>query len=136
MGADGGSIPSRSEVVKERRKDGDVKIDKWAVCNLSKKRLEEPIVVDKYGNLFNKTAVIEHLLDKTGPLKSLKEVTTLRIKRQWICPVTGHDAHSHRFVCVKPCGHAMAMSAAAKMTQCPVCEMDLKGLVELNPLPR
>jgi len=104
MGADGGSFTHRSEVVKTKAKTET--IDKrtqlllaWFTCALSKRDLEEPIVSDALGRLYNKDAIIEFLLAPApsaenpissrpfgqdgwlaaGHLRSLKDVQTLKL---------------------------------------------------------
>ena len=72
MGADGGTIPTRCELVKTRQKpeqkDKDsVRIYKWQYCNLTQQPLIRPIVACELGRLYNKEAIIEKLLeDKSG----------------------------------------------------------------------
>ncbi|KAJ1945645.1 Replication termination factor 2 [Linderina macrospora] len=94
MGNDGGSIPRRSEMVKEKQKSETA--DKSAqlqalfyYCALSKQPLAPPIVGDSLGRLYNKDAIITYLLDKTSfgdgqsicaDIKSLKDVVTLTVK--------------------------------------------------------
>lgn len=96
MGADGGSIPDRNDLVKNKAKS--FVADKASLkalfffCCLSKVRfianitdkqvpLKEPVVTDQLGKLYNKEAVIEYLLDRSsygdgdqicGHLKSVK----------------------------------------------------------------
>ncbi|KAL8286997.1 hypothetical protein RQP46_004003 [Phenoliferia psychrophenolica] len=67
MGNDGGSIPKRDDLVKTKR--ADQKADKqsqhrqkWSYCALSKQPLRAPIVSCALGKLYNKEAVIAHLL--------------------------------------------------------------------------
>ncbi|KAJ1567440.1 hypothetical protein HK096_009847, partial [Nowakowskiella sp. JEL0078] len=59
MGCDGGSIPTRIELVKT--KQNAVRLDPRF---LSIRPLKIPIVADNMGKLYNKEAVIEFLLDK------------------------------------------------------------------------
>ncbi|BEJ16527.1 hypothetical protein CspHIS471_0511320 [Cutaneotrichosporon sp. HIS471] len=70
MGADGGSIPDRRDLVKTRGKaataDKAVARERFFYCALSKKRLAKPVVADPLGKLYNKDAVIEYLLDKSA----------------------------------------------------------------------
>ena len=73
MGNDGGSIPRRQELVKLKKKKakvekGEQNRSKWGLCTLTKQPLTAPIVADKLGLLYNKTAVLEALLE--GPLPS------------------------------------------------------------------
>lgn len=77
MGCDGGTIPKRQEIVKNKKKDAvrDKNVDlsaRWQFCALSGLRLKRPIVACRLGRLYNKDAVIEYLLD----LKSSQESTT------------------------------------------------------------
>ena len=72
MGNDGGSIPKRSEVVKQKK--NTVEVDKSAkavarstLCAISKEPLHSPIVVCKRGLLYNKEQLIKRLLEKTMP---------------------------------------------------------------------
>ncbi|KAL8702087.1 MAG: hypothetical protein Q9224_000171 [Gallowayella concinna] len=105
MGNDGGSIPTRRELVKEAAKDPNTTQMKetqteklhyyWSHCSLSQKPLIPPIVSDSTGNLYNKDAVLENLLktnqyeqgsniassERTvGTINSLKDVVEVRFK--------------------------------------------------------
>ncbi|VEU22400.1 DEKNAAC103470 [Brettanomyces naardenensis] len=79
MGNDGGTIPSRSEILNfnKRKLDGDSgggnevtgkELDLWKIlglytyCGVSHKRLSKPIVSDYKGNLYNKEAILENLI--------------------------------------------------------------------------
>ncbi|KAL8745341.1 MAG: hypothetical protein Q9184_007886 [Pyrenodesmia sp. 2 TL-2023] len=103
MGNDGGSIPTRRELVREAAKDKtstqvkEVQTEKlehyWSYCALSQKPLAPPIVSDSTGNLYNKDAVLEHLLGAgkqsreenvadndrtTGTIRSLRDVVEVQ----------------------------------------------------------
>ncbi|KAF9185992.1 hypothetical protein BGZ51_001748 [Haplosporangium sp. Z 767] len=94
MGCDGGSIPKRDELVKQKQKQ--VKVDQkilnrvqWFSCALSKKELVAPVVACGLGKLYNRDAVLEFLLDRTAygdgdmickHIKSLKDVVTLQLE--------------------------------------------------------
>ncbi|KAJ5782773.1 Zinc finger RING/FYVE/PHD-type [Penicillium paradoxum] len=72
MGNDGGSIPTRRELVREAARapsTAQVKETQreqqehcWTTCPLSHKSLARPIVSDSVGNLYNKDAILEFLL--------------------------------------------------------------------------
>ncbi|KAI8371719.1 Rtf2 RING-finger-domain-containing protein [Radiomyces spectabilis] len=93
MGNDGGSIPRRIELVKEKQKDIRLNPDlerlaAWFHCALSKQPLEPPIVADALGKLYNQDAVIEYLLDKSAygdadkicsHIHSMKDTTKLNL---------------------------------------------------------
>ncbi|KAL8699610.1 MAG: hypothetical protein Q9201_005904 [Fulgogasparrea decipioides] len=129
MGNDGGSIPTRRELVKSAAKDPsttqvkEAQAEKlqyyWAHCALSHNLLSLPVVSDSTGNLYNKDAVLEKLLDTSkntgqednvagnettaGTIKSLRDVVEVRFKLdeenddgvsklgglRLVCPVTG-----------------------------------------------
>lgn len=98
MGNDGGSIPTRRELVKSAAKNptiSDLKekqkehlAHRWSQCPLSHRALVKPVVADYAGDLYNKDAIIQYLLpdnvstlDKAeaeaflqGRVKSLKDI--------------------------------------------------------------
>ncbi|CAJ0564934.1 unnamed protein product, partial [Mesorhabditis spiculigera] len=70
MGADGGTIPKRCELVPKKKKTE--KIEKavknavrWKNCQVSQQPLKKPIIACRFGRLYNKDAVIEAILNKT-----------------------------------------------------------------------
>lgn len=83
MGADGGSIPDRRDLVKTKGKseitDRALLRELYMFCALSKvspdgshpdltdcqRLLAKPVVVDPIGKLYNKDALIEYFLDKS-----------------------------------------------------------------------
>jgi hypothetical protein len=95
MGCDGGSIPKRTELVKQKEKTEKADINQqllssWFNCALSKRHLREPIVSCPLGKLYNKDAVLEYLLDKNtygdgdvicGHVKNMKDFVTLRLTK-------------------------------------------------------
>ncbi|XP_035634456.1 replication termination factor 2-like isoform X2 [Oncorhynchus keta] len=83
MGCDGGTIPKRHELVKGPKKVE--KVDKnaelaarWKYCALSTEKLRRPIVACDLGRLYNKDAVIEYLLDKSGDRPNSEVASHLR----------------------------------------------------------
>ncbi|KAI6146882.1 DUF602-domain-containing protein [Pisolithus tinctorius] len=111
MGNDGGSIPDRRDLVKNKPKAEQA--DKanqiralWFFCALSKRALQEPVVSCALGKLYNKDALIEYLLDKSaygdgeeicGHIRSLKDVKTLKLTPRSPPPSPGSDVA--KFVC-------------------------------------
>lgn len=94
MGCDGGSIPRRDELVKLKKKEEKVdqnELDriKWGTCAISKEPLKDPIVADELGFLYNKEAVIRHLLDKSLD-ESFKHIRTLKVHRHYKLTVTNY----------------------------------------------
>ncbi|KAG2053906.1 DUF602-domain-containing protein [Suillus hirtellus] len=113
MGNDGGSIPDRRDLVKSKKKAEQA--DKanqtravWFFCALSKRPLQEPIVSCALGKLYNKDAIIEHLLDKTaygdaakicGHIRSLKDIKVLKLTQISPPPPPDSSADVAKFVC-------------------------------------
>ncbi|KAJ5658321.1 uncharacterized protein N7484_001970 [Penicillium longicatenatum] len=72
MGNDGGSIPTRRELVREaarapttaqlKETQREQQEHAWTTCPLSHKVLARPIVSDSVGNLYNKDAVLQFLI--------------------------------------------------------------------------
>ena len=89
MGCDGGTIPKRCELVREKKKpekvDKEIELNaKWFHCAISQEELRQPIVSCELGNLYRKEAVLEYLLDKSSAttdvarhIRSLKDVKEL-----------------------------------------------------------
>ncbi|KAF5376941.1 hypothetical protein D9615_007291 [Tricholomella constricta] len=91
MGNDGGSIPDRRDLVKNKPKaeqadKANQTRARWFFCALSKRKLQEPVVSCALGKLYNKDSIIEYLLDKSaygdgeticGHIRSLKDVKAL-----------------------------------------------------------
>ena len=73
MGNDGGSIPTRRELVKSsaaalsttqvKEIQTEQQEHYWSTCALSHQRLSHPIVSDALGTFYNKDAVLDYLLD-------------------------------------------------------------------------
>ena len=101
MGNDGGSIPTRRELVKEptrTKTTSEVKSAStasseyhWTYCPLSKRHLAPPILSDALGRLFNKDAVIEWLITpevfgdgeevmKSAGVKGLKDLVEVKFE--------------------------------------------------------
>ncbi|KAJ1891622.1 Replication termination factor 2 [Coemansia sp. S17] len=125
MGNDGGSIPRRNEMVREKKKDEKADRKNQAIaqnffCALSKLPLKEPIVGDELGRLYNREAVLEYLLDRSAfgdghsicdNIQSLKDVKTLNVTAnpstnknqsfegqpaaQFVCPITMRELNGN-----------------------------------------
>lgn len=101
MGADGGSIPTRVELVKgpsagpskSEKKDSHAAKQEynWSTDPVTQKPLQSPIVSDALGRLFNKETIIEYLVGAVetsqeqehtlrGVIKTLKDVVELHFK--------------------------------------------------------
>lgn len=85
MGNDGGSIPTRRELVKNAARNPntselkatqlEAQTHHWTYCPLSNRPLTSPIVSDCAGTLYNKDAILEQLLPKDDdvPASIIKE---------------------------------------------------------------
>lgn len=125
MGCDGGTIPKRNEIVKNKQKNQgrDKNADlsaKWQFCSLSGLPLKKPIVACQLGRLYNKDAIIEHLLtlktatpssstsiappSQISHIRSLKDVKELKLKEkadfnQTHQASSGSEKFKAQFVC-------------------------------------
>jgi len=95
MGCDGGTIPTRDELVKTKKrpeqKDRDAqRLFQWRHCHLTQEPLAKPIVACGLGRLYNKEAVIKKMLDdkkkaekeidaKHAHVRSLKDIRELQL---------------------------------------------------------
>jgi len=95
MGCDGGTIPTRDELVKtakrpEQKDKDSVRLYKWRHCALTQEPLDKPVVACELGRLYNKEAIIEKLLNAKSEgksesntadhIKSLKDVKELQLE--------------------------------------------------------
>lgn len=138
MGCDGGTIPKRDELVRMKKKPEQVDKNyelnaKWFHCALSEAELRTPIVCCELGNLYNREAVLEYLLDKSSVttdiashIRSLKDVKELKLTTnpafeqksmehadsyldfqasRFICPVVGIEMNGrYKFCFLWKCG--------------------------------
>lgn len=143
MGNDGGSIPTRRELVKSaarlpthsevRSSAASTREYRWSTCPLSKKPLSRPIVSDSAGILYNKDSILEYLLRAAGEaygdgeevlqgrVKTLKDVVEVKFEGEgdagkWVCPISRKElGPGTKAVYLVPCGHAMAESAVREV---------------------
>ena len=100
MGNDGGSIPTRRELVKEAAKNPSAAQIKesqheqqeyqWTTDPISRQPLEPPVVSDSSGKLYNKATILEYLVEGTrkeeaerethGAVKNLKDVVEVKFE--------------------------------------------------------
>ncbi|KXS93483.1 hypothetical protein AC578_7530 [Pseudocercospora eumusae] len=100
MGNDGGSIPTRRELVKEAARDpttSEVKASQheqqqyyWTTDPISREPLAQPVVSDANGKLYNKSTILEYLVEGArkdeadtitqGAIKSLKDVVEVKFE--------------------------------------------------------
>ncbi|KAK5128322.1 hypothetical protein LTR85_002989 [Meristemomyces frigidus] len=100
MGNDGGSIPTRRELVKEAARNPSASQVKesqqeqqayhWTTDPISHKPLAQPVVSDSSGKLYNKETILEYLVEGArkeeadsvtqGAIKSLKDVVEVKFE--------------------------------------------------------
>jgi hypothetical protein len=118
--------------------------------------LKEPIVACELGFLYNKEAVIRHLLDKTideafKHIRNLKDLIPARftpnpaldakegekIVAPFICPITLIEVGRHRFSLLKPCGCVLSERALREVPSkaCLQCGKPFTAgdIITLNP---
>jgi len=131
MGCDGGTIPTRDELVKLKKKpeqkDGDsIRLYKWAHCALTQQVLSKKgIVACEMGRLYNKEAIIELLLSKdrsgapayTSHIEKLKDVVDLDLTLN-----PAYDSRRQDAV-----GDGMYEDKLVSMFMCPVTGLEMNG---------
>jgi hypothetical protein len=159
MGNDGGSIPGRQDLVKEKAKDRKmenyemVKQTQAKYCVLTKESLKKPIVGCKLGFLYNKEGLIQALLDKRLPktfqhIKKLKDVKNLNVnilenkdteETKVICPISMIEYNGlNTFYILWSCGCVISKKAIDELNMTDKCincgeKVDIKtDLVNLN----
>jgi hypothetical protein len=163
MGCDGGSIPTRCELVKTKKKEEradptEITRVRWTLCALSKEPLVPPVVACPVGQLFNKEAVLTQLLQKNLPsafsyIKSMKDLLELTLAEnpawgkvdgavRFACPVTGVEANGRHggFTALRGCGCVFSERALREVpsTECLQCRRPFvrdTDLLPLNPSP-
>lgn len=106
----------------------ETRLSKWTTCALSSEPLADPIVVDKLGNLFNKEALVQALIQKRLPkefrhVRGLKDMIEVKIPN-FECPVTGLEFNGkYGFFAIRKCGHVLSAKAfkEVKSEACLVC---------------
>lgn len=148
MGNDGGSIPRRSELVKNAARDPTVSELKatllesqghaWSHCTLSGDLLDpEALVSDSRGRLYNYESVLRGLMpaDDTSPdltpatlgIRSLRDIVRLKVSQEgknWVCPVSMKQlGPGTKAVYLVPCGHVFAEIGIKEIKEnlCPEC---------------
>ena len=153
MGNDGGSIPDRTSqirVKKRKRRINRMEIQKTKsnLCSMTKEQLRKPIVGDRLGQLYNKTSVIEYLLNKNKSkgfehIKSLKNVKELKCEindNGYIqCPISQEEFSGlNKFFFLWTCGCVYSKNAMDELNiknKCINCDMNFdikKDLISLN----
>jgi hypothetical protein len=96
MGNDGGSIPGRKDLVKEKEKEKKMENDELVkqsnskYCALSKEPLKNPVVGDRTGLLYNKESLIRALIEKRLP-KTFRHITSLKDVKDLNILITGKE---------------------------------------------
>ncbi|THG92633.1 hypothetical protein EW026_g8335 [Hermanssonia centrifuga] len=149
MGNDGGSIPDRRDLVRNKPKaeqadKANQTRARWFFCALSKRRLQEPVVACALGKLYNKDSIIEYLLDKSaygdgeeicGHIRSLKDVKTLKLtpntsqapsadsktdRAAFVCPLNIKEMNgSQPFVYLWTCGCVFSQAGLRAVSSSP-----------------
>ncbi|OQO10709.1 hypothetical protein B0A48_04009 [Cryoendolithus antarcticus] len=145
MGNDGGSIPTRRELVKEAAKSPttaqlketqqEQQLWAWTYDPITRKRLAAPVVADATGRLYNKDTILELLVggqaekETNGVVTSLRDVVEVKFEEDgdggWKCPVTGAKlGPGTKAAYIVPCGHAFSGVAIKEVAgeRCVTCD--------------
>ncbi|KAJ2785284.1 Replication termination factor 2 [Coemansia javaensis] len=151
MGNDGGSIPRRNEMVREKKRGegADRQAQLAAMCSLcalSNEPLRKPVVGDGLGRLYNREAVLEYLLERAAPngggsskacahIRSLKDVVALSLEPNparakagdgtgapFVCPITMKEMNGGQpFEFLWTCGCVFSAQARREMPGTSAC---------------
>lgn len=155
MGNDGGSIPKRIDLVREKAKE--IRRDTLTInqnrsmhCAISNERFTPPVMVCRLGYLYNKETLLKCLLDKTMPklfshIKNLKCIKQVRVGKNedeaspypLLCPLSRLQFNGiEKFVVIWKCG-CMISEKTLKGDECPLCaeSYEPSDLIQLNASP-
>lgn len=145
MGNDGGSIPTRRELVKEAAKNKSTTELKqsqheqqeyhWTTDPVSQKPLAQPVVSDCNGKLYNKITILEYLVEGGAKIESVasqKDIVHVKFdgdesSDSWKCPITGDKlGPGSKAIYIVPCGHAFSGHAIKEVSsdKCPTCDAE------------
>ena len=126
----------------------EIQKTKSNLCSMTKEQLRKPIVGDRLGQLYNKTSVIEYLLNKNKSkgfehIKSLKNVKELKCEindNGYIqCPISQEEFSGlNKFFFLWTCGCVYSKNAMDELNiknKCINCNMNFdskKDLISLN----
>jgi len=123
MGCDGGTIPKRVELVREKKKvarpdEENLTRIKWASCAHSEQPLRMPIACDHLGNLFSLESVIDGILHKSlaKRFKHIKGKKDLVLLEPSLNPTFQVNK-----------GHAADDVSFVSQLQCPVANLEMNG---------
>lgn len=160
MGLDGGCVLKRPDMVRTKQAAARRKEQKernigfsnccWLQCTLTGCPLENPIVVSIKGQFFNRSSILEALLDNSLP----KRLHYLRQKRNWkevdllgannlvsyACPISRKSPSPgtvDSWVVIFKCGHLFLEESLkqVKAHECPVCGMKFEDSDVVNVTP-
>jgi len=162
MGNDGGSIPTRRELVKNASRAPTVSelkataleslLHAWTHCALSGDTLDlESVVSDWRGRLYNYEAILKGLMPTDEPaevtpaslgITSLRDVQKLKFSKsgdKWACPISMKEmGPSTKAVYLVPCGHVFAEVAITEIQEstCPECSeaFERENVVSILPI--
>ncbi|GLT25388.1 hypothetical protein SLA2020_005190 [Shorea laevis] len=151
-GGDGGATGAESRdcylnMYAEKKPDkvdpNEQRLSKWLNCALSNEPLREPCVIDKLGNVFNKEALVEALLERKlpkefGHIKGLKDMVNIKMSMipgeelvgdvaRFQCPISGLEFNGkYKFFALRTCGHVLSAKALkeVKSSSCLVCHKE------------
>lgn len=138
MGNDGGSIPTRRELVKEAARNPTTTQLKqsrqekqehdWTTDPISHKPLAQPIVSDSQGKLYNKDTLLEYLVEGTrkedgdlateGSVKSLKDVVEVKFEVEGSLDAKTNGASKQYWKCPVTGDRLEAGSKAVYLVPC------------------
>jgi hypothetical protein len=161
MGCDGGSIPKRGDLVKTKGRalraedvSENAAVEKASTCAMSHEPLQDPVVVCELGELYNKTAVLQHLLQpvdarvaRFAHIRNRNDVFPVTVtfqdqkakKGEFVCPISETPGNGKsKFAVIRPCGclvseKALEQTGGMKQERCISCGKASGGIINLWP---
>jgi len=127
MGCDGGTIPTRDELVKlkkkpERKDKDSARLYRWRHCAITQEPLKKPVVACEMGRLYNKEAVIELLLEKKE--RSARNEHIQKLKDVMEVELSDNPAYDKDKASV---GDGMYVDRLVSPWICPITGLEMNG---------
>lgn len=127
MGCDGGTIPTRDELVKlkkkpERKDKESARLYRWRHCAITQEPLRKPVVACEMGRLYNKESVIELLLEKKE--RSARNEHIEKLKDVMEIQLASNPAYDAEKASV---GDGMYVDRLVSPWICPVTGLEMNG---------
>ena len=131
MGNDGGSIETRRELVKQKKKKIKIK-SRDLICSITKQPLKQSFVICHKGRFYNKEDLLKSMIDKQSHIKSLKQIKTVNENcyqhndevKKLFCPYSLVEFKGSNLIFLFKCGcliNKNLINIVNETISCPFC---------------